>query len=663
MENLNIKERIKELSERINYHRKKYYLDDSPEISDYEFDALMRELKELEEAYPEYKSPSSPTQRVGGYAAEKFEKVTHSVALKSLTDVFSEKELCDYVSKCAEALGHKPVFDVEYKIDGLSVSLEYENGVFVRGATRGDGTVGEDITQNLRTIADIPLEIKTKCEYLCVRGEVYMPKKAFAHLNRIKDERGEQPFANPRNAAAGSLRQLDSRITASRGLSIFVFNIQAYRGLEPFTSHAQSLDFLKKAGFTVSPVYKGYTEFADIMAAVNNMNESRNGLEFDIDGAVIKADSFSDREILGELPHVPKWAVAFKYPPEEKRTKLSSVEINVGRTGVLTPFAVLEPVKLAGTTVSRATLHNIDFIHERDIRPGDTVIVRKAGDIIPEIVGVDKSKRTNQTVFEMPEKCPSCSAPVVREQGEVAYRCINPECPARLSGNLEHFVSRDAMNIVGCGEAQVSALISAGLVKDAADLYSLTAQQLETLDRMGKKSAQNLVNAIESSKTAGLSRLICALGIRHVGKQTANALAEHFQSLDSLREASAEELSQISDVGEIVAKSIVDFFSLEGTKVLCQKLKDAGVETQIHRQKEVSDKLLGLTFVITGTLPGGVKREQAAALIESYGGKVSSSVSKNTSFLLCGSDAGSKLAKAEKLSVPIITFEQLQKML
>lgn len=655
------KQKIKELSDSINYHRERYYLDDAPEITDDEFDALLRELETLEKEYPLLKSPSSPTMRVGGYVAEKFGKVVHAVPLKSLTDVFSPEELCDFLDKCASVLGYKPVFDVEYKIDGLSVSLEYQNGVFTRGATRGDGSVGEDITENLKTISAIPLELKEKPEYLCVRGEVYMPKRAFARLNEKRDENGEQPFANPRNAAAGSLRQLDSRVTASRGLSIFVFNIQSYRGERVFTSHAQSLEYLKEIGFCVLPMCEGHTDFEDIMDAVEKINSRRNELSFDIDGAVIKADSFSDREKLGELPHAPKWAAAYKYPPEEKKTKLKSIEVNVGRTGVLTPFAVLEPVKLAGSVVSRATLHNEDFITKRDIREGDTVVVRKAGDIIPEILKVDLSKRENSIAFKMPKTCPSCGEPVVREEKEAAYRCINPDCPAQLSRRLEHFASRDAMNIDGCGEAQINALIKNGLVKDAADLYALKAEDLEKLERMGKKSAENLVNALNNSKSAGLSRLICALGIRHVGKQTARSLAAHFGSLDALSQADRQELALLPDVGEIVAASITDFFALDSTKRLCEKLKNAGVLTE-EQKVGASGALSGLTFVITGTL-SGMKRDEAAELIEKNGGKVSSSVSGKTDYLLCGSDAGSKLAKAQSLGVNIIGLEELQNML
>ena len=662
MTEVTAEKRIEELSSLIDYHRKKYYLEDSPEITDDEFDALMHELKALETEFPQFYKPTSPSTRVGGYVAERFEKVNHKVPLKSLNDVFSPEEVASYLEKCEIALGRKVPFAVEYKIDGLSVSLEYENGLFVRGATRGDGTVGEDITENIKTVSAVPLVLNEKVPYLCVRGEVYMPRKSFALLNEKRDENGETPFANPRNAAAGSLRQLDSKICAQRNLSIFIFNIQEISGGPEIKSHKESLDYLKNLGFVVSPCYDTFDSFEKIMARIEEFGNNRNSLAFDIDGAVVKADLYSDREILGELPHVPKWAIAYKYPPEEKTTKLISIEVNVGRTGVITPFAVLEPVKLAGSVVSRATLHNADFIAERDIREGDMVVVRKAGDIIPEILKVDTNYRDVQVPFKMPDICPSCSEPVIREDGEAAYRCVNPECPAQLSRSLEHFVSRDAMNIDGCGEAQINALIENGLVKDAADLYSLKAEQIEALDRMGKKSAENLINAIEKSKQAGLSRLLHALGIRHVGKQTGIALSKFFGSLDALMNADEETLSQIDDVGAVVAKSIANFFSLESTKRLCEKLKDAGVVTEDTASEKKSDKLEGLTFVITGTLPN-MKREEAAAIIEENGGKTSGSVSKKTSYLLCGSDAGSKLTKAESLGVPVISLEDLMNMI
>ena len=653
---------ISELSQKIDYHRKKYYLEDSPEISDDEFDKLMHTLKDLEDEFPSLKKPTSPTTRVGGYVAEKFEKVTHKVPLKSLNDVFSPEEVKDYLTKCREKLGKDAKFAVEYKIDGLSVSLEYENGLFVRGATRGDGTVGEDITENLKTVSAIPLELNEKIPYLCVRGEVYMPKKAFLELNEKRDENGEQPFANPRNAAAGSLRQLDSKVTASRKLSIFIFNIQSVEGIEEPKTHRESLDMLKRLGFVVSPCYDAFSDFDDIMARVYSFNEHRQELDFDIDGAVIKADDFDVRESLGELPHVPKWAIAYKYPPEEKTTRLIKIEVNVGRTGVITPFAILEPVHLAGSVVSRATLHNEDFIKQRDIRENDMVVVRKAGDIIPEILKVDLKHRDNQIEFSMPKTCPSCGGIVEREGEEAAYRCKNSECPAQLSRRLEHFVSRDAMNIDGCGEAQINALISNELVKDAADLYYLKQEDIEKLDRMGKKSAENLVNAIENSKKAGLSRLIHALGIRHIGKQTAISLAKYFESLDKIMSATVEELSVIDDIGEVVALSVYDYFSKDSSKALCEKLKLAGVMTQDIVSVKKSTKLDGKTFVITGTLPG-MKREEAAALIEENGGKVTNSVSKKTDYLLCGSDAGSKLAKAQSLGVQVISLEQLNALL
>lgn len=653
--------RIKELTQSINYHREKYYLEDSPEISDFEFDALMRELQALEESFPQYKLATSPSVRVGGYVADKFEKVPHKVPLKSLTDVFSKEELFDYLDKCSASIGKSVPFAVEYKIDGLSVSLEYENGIFVRGATRGDGLVGEDITQNLKTVASIPLEIKEKCAYLCVRGEVYMPKRAFADLNAKCEEQGKPHFANPRNAAAGSLRQLDSKVTASRKLDIFVFNIQDCSEDKHLTSHAQSLDYLKSLGFKVSPQYKVYTDKDEIYNEIMRMNQTRAELSFDIDGAVIKADDFSDRERLGELPHAPKWSVAYKYPPEEKTTKLLSIEVNVGRTGVITPFAVFEPILLAGSTVSRATLHNMDFIKEKNVAVGDTIVVRKAGDIIPEILRSENSEREGRIEFDFPTVCPSCKSILVREQDEAAIRCVNPECPAQLARRLEHFASRDAMNIDGLGQAQINALIDAELVKDAADLYLLKTLQLENLSRMGKKSAQNLVSAIETSKKAGLSRLVYALGIRHVGKRTANTLAKHYENIDVLMSQSRESLSELSDVGEVVANSICDFFELESTKTLVDKLKSVGVDISEKIEKSGS-ALSGLTFVITGTL-AGMKREEAAVLIEENGGKVASSVSKNTHYLLCGSDAGSKLVKAQQLGVKIIGLSDLESMI
>lgn len=661
MDKQTAKARIDELSAQINYHREKYYLEDAPEISDYEFDALMNELIALETEHPELKDVNSPSTRVGGYVAEKFSKVEHGVPLKSLTDVFSPEELKEYLDKTASVLGYAPQFAVEYKIDGLSVSLEYRDGEFVRGATRGDGQIGEDITENLRTVSSIPLRLKEKLPYLCVRGEVYMPKSAFKELNERQEENGKATFANPRNAAAGSLRQLDSRITASRKLDIFIFNIQSIDGDVSFTSHSETLDYLKGLGFKVSPKYNTYSDYESIISDILSMNENRSSLSFDIDGAVIKADSLEVRETLGELPHAPKWAVAYKYPPEEKTTKLISIEVNVGRSGVITPYAVLEPVHLAGTTVSKATLHNIDFITEKDIRAGDYVVVRKAGDIIPEIVRVDIDKREGTVPFALPEFCPSCGEKVIKEQDEAATRCVNPECPAQLSRLISHFVSRDCMNIDGCGEAQIEAFINAGLIKDAADLYYLKKEDIASLDRMGEKSAENLLTAIENSKEAGLSRVLHALGIRHVGKQTAILLAKQYPDIDLLMDADEEKLSETEGIGEVTAQSIKSFFALTKTLSVIEKLRNAGV-VLTEKQTVSSDKFQGLTFVITGTLTG-MKREEAAKLVEENGGKVSSSVSKKTSYVLCGADPGSKLTKANELGVTVIGLDEFLKML
>lgn len=657
--------RIIELSEQIEYHRKKYYTDDNPEISDFDFDELMKELTSLEEQFPDLKKGDSPTRKVGGSPSSRFEKVAHAVPMKSLNDVFSPEELHAFLTKTTEQLKEEnqtPRFAVEYKIDGLSVALEYENGIFVRGATRGDGLVGENITQNLKTITDIPKQLKEPCEYLCVRGEVFMPKGEFERVNEEREAEGQPLFANPRNAAAGSLRQLDSAITASRGLSIYLFNIQSAKGTPTLSSHAESLDYLKKQGFPVSPSYRTFTEFDDVQSEIDRMNESRQTLPFEIDGAVIKVDDFHQRELLGELPHAPKWAAAYKYPPEVKETLLKSIEVNVGRTGVLTPFAILDPVRLAGTTVTKATLHNVDFITEKDIRVGDTVSVRKAGDIIPEVVSVNVQKRDgSERIFTMPEKCPACSAPVVREEGEAAFRCTDPACPAQLVRRLSHFVSRDAMNIDGCGEAQILSLIENKRIQDAADLYYLKKEEIIQLNRMGDKSAENLLNAIAATKTAGLSRLIFALGIRHIGKQSADTLAKHFLTIEALMNADVAELSTVEDVGGITAESIVNFFSLEESKHLIQKLKEAGVVTEAKTER-AGDSLSGKTFVITGTLPG-MKREEAEKLILTYGGKVSGSVSKKTDFLLAGADAGSKLQKAESLKVKVISVEELTLMI
>ena len=656
------KARIDELRKQIEYHREKYYMDDSPEISDFEFDALMRELETLESEYPEFDSVNSPSKKVGGAASEKFEKVRHVVPMGSLTDVFSKDELCSFLKRIEKELSYFPECVVECKIDGLSVELEYENGVFVRGATRGDGIVGENITENLLVINDIPKKLAENIPYLCVRGEVYMPKGEFLRINSEREERGESLFANPRNAAAGSLRQLDSKITASRNLSIFVFNVQKSEGMKGFSSHRESLMYLSSLGFKVSPNCNSFSSEDGIYEEILRFNNERASYDFDIDGAVVKVDDFAARRLIGEVANAPKWAVAYKYPPEEKETKLIKIAINVGRTGVLTPYAILEPVHLAGTVVSKATLHNEDFIREKDIREGDIVVVRKAGDIIPEIVAsCPKMRCGEEKEFFIPRTCPDCGGEVLRKENEAAYRCINENCPARIVRRLIHFVSRDAMNIDGLGEAQVTSLCELGLVNDASDIYKLTKEDLLKVDKIADKSAQNLLNSIENSKSAGLARLLFALGIRHVGKQTAEALAAHFETVENVMNADSEKLCAVDDIGLVVADSIIAFFSSEYNRLVVEKLVELGVDATAHIEKK-GELLTGKTFVITGTL-SGYSRNEAGELITAHGGKVSSSVSKNTSYLLAGADGGSKLQKAEKLGVPIISLDDLMSMI
>lgn len=654
------KRRIDELRELLAHHSYLYYVEDAPQISDYEYDKLFYELVALEEKYPEFDSPTSPTKRVGGKALDKFEKVTHAVRMGSLSDVFSYDEVRDFVAKTNEKLGKATVFSVEPKIDGLSVSLVYENGRFSLGSTRGDGTVGENVSENLKTVRTIPMKTKDALPHLEVRGEVYMPREAFAALNEKREAEGEQLFANPRNAAAGSLRQLDSKVTASRRLDIFVFNVQAAEGIE-FSSHIESLEYLKSQGFHIIDGIRRASSAEEIISAIEEIGAARDSLPYDIDGVVIKADSLAERRILGENISTPKWAIAYKFPPEQKQTKLTDIIIQVGRTGVLTPNARLEPVRLAGTVVSRATLHNIDFIRERDIRIGDTVTLQKAGDIIPEIICVDKSKRNGSEVpYEMPTLCPSCGEPVIRDD-EAATRCTNASCPAQLERHITHFASRDAMNIDGMGPAVVRLLIASGLIHDVADIYSLSAGEIEGLDRMGKKSAENLIAAIERSKSAGLDKLIYALGIRQVGEKAAKSLAEAFPDIELLFSASEEQISAIYDFGDISAHYIVNFFAHPQTRTLVDELKSRGVKTTYEVQKR-GNIFEGMTFVLTGTLPT-MKRDEASRLIEENGGKVSSSVSAKTSMVLAGEDAGSKLTKAQSLSVRIISEEELLAML
>lgn len=654
------KRRIDELRELLAHHSFLYYVEDAPQISDYEYDKLFYELVALEEKYPEFDSPTSPTKRIGGKALDKFEKVTHAVKMGSLADVFSYDEVRDFVAKTNEKLGKATVFSVEPKIDGLSVSLVYENGRFSLGSTRGDGTVGENVSENLKTVRTIPMKTKDALPHLEVRGEVYMPREAFAALNEKREAEGEQLFANPRNAAAGSLRQLDSKVTASRRLDIFVFNVQAAEGIE-FSSHIESLEYLKSQGFHIIDGIRRASSAGEIISAIEEIGAARDNLPYDIDGVVIKADSLAERKLLGENISTPKWAIAYKFPPEQKQTKLTDIIIQVGRTGVLTPNARLEPVRLAGTVVSRATLHNIDFIRERDIRIGDTVTLQKAGDIIPEIICVDKSKRNGSEVpYEMPTHCPSCGEPVIRDD-EAATRCTNASCPAQLERHITHFASRDAMNIDGMGPAVVRLLIASGLIHNVADIYSLSAGEIEGLDRMGKKSAENLIAAIERSKSAGLDKLIYALGIRQVGEKAARSLAEAFPDIELLFSVSEEQISAIYDFGDISAHYIVNFFAHPQTRVLVDELKSRGVKTTYEVQKR-GNIFEGMTFVLTGTLPT-MKRDEASRLIEENGGKVSSSVSAKTSMVLAGEDAGSKLTKAQSLGVRIISEEELLSML
>lgn len=668
---ISVKKELERLRREVAYHAKKYYVDDAPEISDYDYDMLYRRLEELEAAHPEFFDPSSPTQRVGGSPLERFEKVTHRVPLNSLADVFSFEELAAYLDGAEQRLaeaGIKPEWSVEPKIDGLSVALTYERGVFVRGATRGDGYVGEDVTQNIRTIFSLPMTLPEPLD-ITVRGEVYMPRAVFEAINARREAEGKTIMANPRNAAAGSLRQLDPRVAAERRLDVFIFNLQEgslWSDGHEATSHNESLDRLAELGFPVISERVTVGRREDIFAHIEKLGAMRDGLKYDIDGVVIKLDAFSGRRLLGEGTKTPKWAVAYKFPPETKYTKLTDITVAVGRTGVLTPAAVLEPVRLAGTTVSRATLHNLDFIRERGIMIGDTVAVRKAGDIIPEIVEALPDKRDgSERPFLMPERCPSCGEPVVRDETcgveGAAYRCTNSACPAQLSRSLEHFASKNAMNIEGLGPQIVELLLSAGLVRTAPDLYCLTAEQLVPLDRMGELSAKNLVAAIERSKSAGLERLIYALGIRNIGEVAAAAMAARFGTLERCLTATYDELCGIEDFGDVTAQCVLNFFSHPQNIELCRRLTEAGLLTSATAKK-ADDSLGGMTFVLTGTLPT-MTRDEASALIKEHGGKVSGSVSKKTTYVVAGEEAGSKLTKARDLGVNVIDEAALLAML
>ena len=652
------RQRVQELRTVIEKNNRLYYDQDAPELEDFEYDALTRELKELEADYPELITPASPTQHVGGTPSGRFAKVTHTVKMESLLDAFSYDELRDFDRRVQEA-GIEPEYVVEIKIDGLSCSLEYENGELVRASTRGDGVVGEDVTANVRAIKKIPKHLKNAPAFLEVRGEVYMPHEAFQHLCAEQELQGTAPFKNPRNAAAGSLRQKDPKITGSRGLSIFVFNVQQIRGKE-LTTHAESLDYLKSLGLPVSPRYHIVHNIEDAIAEIEQIGQNRSKLDFDMDGAVIKVNRFAQRDLMGSTNKFPRWAIAFKYPPEVKETTLRSIEVAVGRTGVLTPTACFDPIFLAGTTVARATLHNEDFIHQFGLRIGDTIQVRKAGDIIPEVIGVTHHAEDAEP-YEMPTVCPSCGAPVVHLEDESALRCINPECPAQALRNLIHFASRDAMDIDGLGTAVATQLVEKGLVHSVADLYTLTQEQLLTLDKFKEKSADNLYKAIERSKENNLDKLLFGFGIRNIGDKAAALLAEHFGTLEAIREASVETISEIDGFGGVMAQSIVEFFAKDGTADVVRRLADVGVNMKWKGEPK-GDKLAGKTLVVTGTLET-LSRSEAEALIVRNGGKASGSVSKKTSYVVAGAAAGSKLTKAQSLGVPVLTEEEFLAML
>ena len=657
---MDAKTEIEKLREEIEYHNRLYYVNDAPVISDYDYDMLMVRLIKLEEEHPELVTPTSPTQRVGGKALSQFTPVHHQVPLESLSDVFSFDELRAFGERMEQALGNDRQFCVEPKIDGLSMSLEYENGYFVRGATRGDGVTGEDVTENLRTVRSLPMHLVDAPEHLIVRGEVYMSKAVFNELNAEREINGEALLANPRNAAAGSIRQLDPKVAASRKLDIVCFNMQ-YTDGEPYMTHSETLDAMRHMGFPIVP-YKLCGTIGECCERIEQIGQERGDFAYDIDGAVIKINSLSQREALGSTAKFPRWAVAYKYPPEKKESRVVDIVVQVGRTGVLTPKAVIEPVRLAGTTVSNATLHNQDNIDRLDIRIGDTVLVQKAGEIIPEVLSVNKDKRPEGTVpYKMPELCPECGAPVVRDADGAALRCTSPECPAQRLRNLAHFASREAMDIEGLGISVCPSLISSGLVGSPAELYSLDVQSVAQLDRMGEKSAENLINAIEKSKNAGLARLLCAFGIRQVGQKAAKTLAVHFGTLDKLMQATLEELTNVHDIGAITADFLIEWFSLPQSQHQIKLLREAGVS--FESTDTVKDaRFTGMTFVLTGEL-SGYKRDEAAAIIESYGGKASSSVSKKTSYVLAGENAGSKLKKATDLGITVINEEQFNEMI
>lgn len=648
----------KKYREEIEYHNKKYYEEDAPEIDDFEYDKLVRNLEELEEKFPELSEKTSPTKRVGGRVSEKFSPVVHEVKMESLHDSFSMEEIIAFEKKVRAAV-KSPKYVVEPKIDGLSVSVEYQNGKLVRASTRGDGFVGEDITENILTISSLPKKISSDVSYLEVRGEVFMSKENFLNLTKYQESEGLKSFKNPRNAAAGSLRQKDSRITASRNLDIFIFNIQKIDGKE-FKSHKESLEFLKNLSLPVVPMCTECENIEEILREIERIGNIKSELPYQTDGAVVKLDLLKERELLGSTSKFPRWAEAFKYPPEEKKTKLLDIEINVGRTGVLTPVGILNPVFVSGSTISRVVLHNQDFISEKDIRIGDKVVIRKAGEIIPEVVKVDSHKE-NSEQFVFPKVCPSCKSEVVKVEGEVALRCVNTDCPAQLLRNLIHFVSKGAMDIDGLGETIVKNMVSQNIIKSAHDIYNLKLEDISSMERMGDKSAENLINSIEKSKSRGLDKFIFALGIRHVGQKASKLIAKTFKSIDNLMIADEEDISQIDGIGDIIAKSIVSYFKIPQNIELIENLKNCGINMEF-KDNVIDNKLSGKSFVLTGTLQK-YTRTEASKLIESLGGTVTSSVSKKTSYVLTGSEPGSKVDKAKKLGVDIISEEEFENMI
>ena len=660
---MSIENRINELIDLINYHNEKYYNQDEPEITDFEYDNLMKELIKLEEENPELKRVDSPSSRVGGKALDKFTQITHKIPMLSLSNAYSAQDLRDFDKRVRDINNNGVEYVVEFKIDGLSVGLNYNDGVFDKGATRGNGVVGEDITENLKTVKSIPLNINQDNEVV-VRGEVYISKENFENINKSQEEQGLQLFANPRNLAAGTLRQLDSKLTAKRPLDIFVFNLEYIEGME-FESHSQSLEYLHKLGFKVSPNYKVCNSIDEVIEHIEYWTKNRDSLEFDIDGMVIKVNNLKQRENMGYTAKSPRWAIAYKFPAEQKKTKLIDIIVEVGRTGTITPTAILEPVRLAGTTVSRATLHNEDYITEKDIRIGDTVLVQKAGDIIPQVVEVKKEERTGDEIeFKLPDKCPVCSEPTVRLEGEAAVKCINISCPAQIRRGIIHFVSRDAMNIDGLGESIITLLLEKELIKDVADLYYIKKEDVVGLERMGEKSATNLINSIEKSKSNELYRLINGLGIKYIGVKGAKVLAKSFNNIDEIINADINQLINLEEFGEIMANSVVQFFREERNLNVIEKLKQAGVNTEnITDEDDSIEKIFeGMKIVLTGTLPT-LKRNDAKEMIESRGGKATSSVSKSTTFVLAGEEAGSKLTKANELGIKVIDEEKFLELI